>query len=84
MNTGQTSPFLGVTKKQVLTLPRVVWVEESKNGLGFEIGPNYDDVPTRSQLLTPDRIRPYSMNSVERYLILLADALVQELSILAH
>ena len=34
------------------TLPRVVWVEESKNGLGFEIGPNYDNVPTRSQLLT--------------------------------
>ena len=34
------------------TLPRVVWAEESKNGLGFEIGPNYDNVPTRSQFLT--------------------------------
>ena len=26
--------------------------EESKNGLGFEIGPSYDAVPTRSQCLT--------------------------------
>ena len=25
-------------------MPRVVWAEESKTGLGFEIGPNYDDV----------------------------------------
>ena len=33
-------------------MPRVVWVEESKNGLKFEIGPNHDDVPTRAQLLT--------------------------------
>ena len=33
-------------------MPRVVCVEEFKTGLGFEIGPNYDDVPTRSQLLT--------------------------------
>ena len=32
-------------------LPRVVWAEESKNGLGFEIGPSYDVVPTRSQLV---------------------------------
>ena len=28
------------------TLLRVVWVEGSKNGLEFEIGPNYDDAPT--------------------------------------
>ena len=48
--TGQTSPFLGFTKTS--TLPRVVWVEESKNGLGFEIGLNYADVPMRSRLLT--------------------------------
>ena len=33
------------------TLSRVVWAEKSKTGLGFEIGPNYDNVPTRSQLL---------------------------------
>ena len=33
-------------------LPRVVWAEESKNGLRFEIGPSYDVVPTRSQLVT--------------------------------
>ena len=37
MKTGQTSPFLGFTKTS--TLPRVVWVKESKNGLGFEVGP---------------------------------------------
>ena len=43
------SPFLGFAKKPS-TLPHVVWAEESKNGLGFEIGPNYDDVPTRSQI----------------------------------
>ena len=52
MKTGQTSPFLGFTKKKSSTLPRVVWVEESRNGIGFEIGPKYDDVPTMSQLLT--------------------------------
>ena len=44
------SPFLGSTKHKYFA--RVVWFEESKNGLGFDIGPNYDDVPTRSQLLT--------------------------------
>ena len=33
-------------------LPRIVWVEEFKNSIGFEIGSNYDDVPTRSQLVT--------------------------------
>ena len=35
---GQTGPFLGFTKKTT-TLPRVVWAEEFKNGLRFEIGP---------------------------------------------
>ena len=49
--TGQTSPFLGSTKIKYFAL-RVVWVGESKNGLRFEIGPNHDNVPTRSQLLT--------------------------------
>ena len=49
--TGQTSPFLGFTKK-ISTLPHVVWTEDSKTGLGFEIGPSYGDVPTRSQCLT--------------------------------
>ena len=38
--------------KKTSTFPGVVWVEEFKNCLGFEIGPNYDDVTTRSQLLT--------------------------------
>ena len=33
-------------------LPSVVWAEESKNGLRFEIGPHYDAVPTRPQLVT--------------------------------
>ena len=50
MKTGQTSPSLGFAKNKYYA--RVVWVEESKNSLEFEIGPNYDDVPTRSQLLT--------------------------------
>ena len=27
-------------------MPRVVWAEKYKNGHGFEIGPNYGDVPT--------------------------------------
>ena len=50
MKTGQTSPSLGFAKNKYYA--RVVWVEESKNSLGFEIGHNYDDVLTRSQLLT--------------------------------
>ena len=48
--TGQTRPFSGFTKTSS-TLPRVVWAGESKTGLRFEIGPSYDDVPTRSQLV---------------------------------
>ena len=32
-------------------MPRVVWAEESKNGLGFELGPSYDDVSTTSKFL---------------------------------
>ena len=49
--TGQTSPFLGSTKKSS-AFPLVVWAKDSKNGLRFEIGPSYDDVPTRSKLPT--------------------------------
>ena len=30
-------------------MPRVVWAEESKNGLRFEIEPSYDVVPTTPQ-----------------------------------
>ena len=33
-------------------MTRVVWAEESKNGLRFEIGPSCYDVQTRSQLQT--------------------------------
>ena len=33
-------------------MPRVVWTEESKNGLRFEIGPSYDDVPAMFQCVT--------------------------------
>ena len=51
MKSRQTSQFLGFTKN-ASTLPSVVWDEESKNGLEFEIGPTYEDVPMRSQLLT--------------------------------
>ena len=43
--------FLGFTKK-LISLPRVFWAEESKTGLRFEIEPSYDDVPTKSQLVT--------------------------------
>ena len=43
--TGQTSPFLGFTKTS--TLPCLVWAEESKNGLRFEIEPNCDNVTNR-------------------------------------
>ena len=49
--TDQTSPFLGFTKKSN-TMPCVVWAEESKTGLGFEIEPSYEDVPTRSICVT--------------------------------
>ena len=34
------------------TLPRVVWVEEPKTGLMFEIGPSYGDLPTPSHFVT--------------------------------
>ena len=30
-------------------MPRVVWAEEHKNRLRFEIGPSYDGLPTMSQ-----------------------------------
>ena len=33
-------------------MPRVVWAEEFKAGLGFEIGTSYDDVPTRSECVS--------------------------------
>ena len=48
---GRTILFSGFTKK-LSTSPHVVWAEESKTGLRFEIGPSYDIVPMRSQLLT--------------------------------
>ena len=51
VKTGQTSPCLGFTKKSS-TLTRVVWDEESKTDLKFEIGPSYNDVLTTSQLVT--------------------------------
>ena len=45
------SMFWGFTTK-IKYQPRVVWAEEPKTGLGFEIGPSHDDVPTTSQCLT--------------------------------
>ena len=33
-------------------MPRVVWAEESKHGLRFEIRPSYDDAPTTSHFVT--------------------------------
>ena len=59
------SPFLGFTKKSS-TLPRVVWPEESKNGLGFETGPSYDDVPTKSQLLNDTQFSCRAQDGVSR------------------
>ena len=44
-----------VLRKKSSTLPRVVWAEESKNGLRFEIGPSYDDVPMTSQCPTDEQ-----------------------------
>ena len=43
---------MGFYEKKSSMLPRLVWAEESKNALRFEIGPSYDDVPTASQCLT--------------------------------
>ena len=34
--------------KKLITFPCVVWSEESKSGLGFEVEPSYGNVPTRS------------------------------------
>ena len=36
-------------------MARVVWAEESKTGLGFEIGPSYDDVSMVSQPLSDEQ-----------------------------
>ena len=36
-------------KKKSSNMPHVVWAEESKIGLRFEIRPSYDGLPTRSQ-----------------------------------
>ena len=33
-------PILRFYKEKLSNMPRVVWSEESKTGLGFEIGPN--------------------------------------------
>ena len=38
--------------KKSSNMPCVVWAEEYKTGLGFEVGPGHDDVPTTSQFLT--------------------------------
>ena len=35
-------------------MSHVVWAEEFKNGLGFEIGPRYNDVPATSQCVQLD------------------------------
>ena len=35
-------------------LQRVIWAEESKTGLEFEIGPSYDNVSKRSNVQLPD------------------------------
>ena len=45
-------PVFRFYKKKSIMLPPVVWAEESKNGIKFEIEPSYDVVPTRSLLVT--------------------------------
>ena len=52
-------PLTKILKKPVLrihkklgNMSRVVWAEESKTGLRFEIRSSYDYVPTRPQLIT--------------------------------
>ena len=37
-----------VLRKKSSTMTDIVWVEESKNRLRFEIRPSYDDAPTTS------------------------------------
>ena len=38
-------------------MPRVVWAEKPKTGLGFEIEPSYDDVPTTFLYLSDGQSR---------------------------
>ena len=41
-----------ILPKKSSNMPRVVWTEESKTGLGLEIWPSYDNVPTTFQCAT--------------------------------
>ena len=64
----RNKPVLRFYEKKSSTLLSVVWAEESKNGLSFEIRPSYDGVPTRSQLVTHGQS---SCSRVARYLAIL-------------
>ena len=41
--------YFEVLRKKSSNMARVVWAEESKNGLRFDIGPRYGSLPMRSQ-----------------------------------
>ena len=57
-------PVFRFCKKKSSALSRVVWVEKSKNGIRFEIGSNYDDAPTTSQLLIDGKFSCTAKSSV--------------------
>ena len=44
--------YFEVLRKKSSTITDVVWTEESKNGLQFEIRPSYDDAPMTSHFVT--------------------------------
>ena len=46
--------FFEILRKKSSIFPSVVWAEESKNSLRFEIRPNYDGVPTAFICLTAE------------------------------
>ena len=43
--------YFAVLQKKSSIMPRLVWAEEPKIGLGFESGPSYDNIQTVSQFL---------------------------------
>ena len=54
-----------VLRKKSRNKPRVVWIEESKNGLRFEIGPSYDGLPTQKNI--PERSEFSSPRAFQRW-----------------
>ena len=46
-------------------MPRVVWAEEFKTGLRFEIRPSYDNLPMTSQCVTGGQSNAYLVGAIE-------------------